>query len=255
MIFWKKKKAETLEEKFARLLDFNERLIESTRLSIDNIKISGDIRLALSNYSHLIHDHCDTALMLWRSGKDPRQIIADAHDVYNEMVSYRNQFDPDAIFTMAQIQGTADWDLLYSLFWLIGKHEPFDFYFADYQTGRYFIYSRYILCKTTNTKIPDDIEFLTMEAQKNNNDFVDKNFRDLLMLFDDRLGESETQIIVERITSNWYKRRNLDFYYSDAADCAGHDVSNDLSIDYQLACILKRNRWVFPENPHFWRWD
>lgn len=254
-MFFRKTKAESVPEKFARLLSFRESSAKSTASLIQQLKLENNVALALENYSHLIDDHSDISVMLWRRGEDPRQAIIRVHQAYKEMISYRYSLDPDHNIPMDEIAGITEWDLVYSLFWLIGKKEEFDYHFPYLYSERYFAYSRFILHRITDTDIPEPLSAAVESFQLTFHDLVDRNFRDLLMLLGDEQPDDEVDVIVARISSNWLKRRNLNFYQASAPLLAGFDASNDLSVDYQLACILKKNGWQFAENPHFWRWD
>lgn len=254
MIF-RKRKIETLDEKFTRLLSFSRSMVESSQSAISDFKKSGNVPMALSNFSHLIHNYSEIATMRWRSGQDPRDSIRQAHDAYCDMVAYRSHFDPDHQIPMIKIAGITDWDLIYSLFWLNGKSEPFEFVFPDYLSMRYFAYSRYILHRVTDTEIPEILRNAVENFHSEYGELVDQNFGDLLILLDDRARNEEVGAIVARVETNWRKRRNTKFYHSSAPLLAGHDVSNELSIDYQLACIVKKQGWHFPESPHLWRWN
>lgn len=84
---------------------------------------------------------------------------------------------------------------------------------------------------------------------------VDREFRDKLRLLDSAPDSDEREALITRIEGNWPKRRNAGFYQSSAPLQAGHDASNDLSLDYQLAGILRRLGIARPHSPHAWRWN
>lgn len=66
-------------------------------------------------------------------------------------------------------------------------------------------------------------------------------------------GAPEAAVLMARIAANWLKRRTNSFYRTSAPLQARHDVSNDLSVDWQLACIAKALGFTAPP-PHDWRW-
>ncbi len=253
-MFFRKKPPETLPEKFDRLLAFHDDMAQKTSAAIEQFKAENDPALALSNYSHLVHDHCEISVMQWRQGSDPRPAMGRMHAAYREMLAYRDAVDPSRTIPMEKIAGITDWDLVYACFWLIGQTEEPQFHFSRLLDERYFTYSRYLLHRLTDTAIPDAVAAAVHRFQSGHDELVDRNFRDLQRLVGDAPPAGEVDAIVARIEKNWLKRRGAAFYNSSAPLPAGFDVSNDLSVDYQLAGVVKKQGWEFPGNPHCWRW-
>lgn len=253
-MFFRKKPPETLPEKFIRLVAFYEDMARQTSAAIDQFKAENEPVLVLSNYSHLIHDHCEIAVMLWRRGDDPRPAMARMHAAYRTMLAYRDVVDPACTIPMDEVAGITDWDLVYAAFWLIGQAEQPQFHFPRLLDERYFTYSRYLLHRLTDTAMPGAIAAAAERFQAGNDGLVDRNFRDLQMLMGETQPDADIPAIVARIEKNWQKRRRSAFYNRAAPLPAGFDASNDLSVDYQLACVVKKQGWEVAGNPHLWRW-
>ncbi len=62
-LFGRKPKPETLPEKFTRLLAFHAEMIVTTRALIADLKRQDQPVLLIQNYSHLVHDHGEIAVM------------------------------------------------------------------------------------------------------------------------------------------------------------------------------------------------
>jgi hypothetical protein len=254
MIF-KRQQPETLAEKFVRLLAFDREMVVSSGTLIDDFKRAGNTQMALWNYSHLIHYRSCSVAKLWRSGQDPRPDIIAMYRAYLEMIAYRAESDPDQAIPMAEIAGITDWDMVYSAFWMIGEVEPFVMGFPGLLGERYFAYSHYLLHRLCDQEVPAELAAAVAEAQSTNAELVDLNFRDHLMLLGEMEADLGLEAIARRIVANWPKRRRSKFYESSAPYLAGYDLSNDLSVDYQLGCVLQKIGLVIPENPHAWRWS
>lgn len=253
MLFRRKPKPETLAQKFDRLLAFRAELIESAPARIADLAQTGDVRLVLQNHGHHVDDCSAVAVMLWRRGDDPRAAIRQTRQAYQTLLAERDRLDPQQTIPPAAIAGIADWDLIYSLFWLIGEpaqpllHDP------EMLGQRYFAYARYLLHRTTGSAVPEAVAAAVARFQATHDQFVDRNFRDLLALLDADRATAEP--LCARIAANWSKRRTMAFYNTSAPLPAGFDASNDLSVDYQLACIIRAKGWHFTGSPHYWCWD
>lgn len=252
--FFRKPKPESVADKFVRLLAFHAQMADSTRAAISALKQQDQPALLLSNYSHLLHDLGEIAVMRWRLGEDPRPAIAKAHQAYREMLACWDEVDPQRALSMEQVSGITDWDLLYALFWLNGVQEPFPLRFPRLLEERYFTYSRFLLHRVTGKDVPEPLARAVARFQSGSKALVDQDFRDKLALLDSAPTAAETESLIQRIEGRWPLRRRNGFYQRSAPLQAGHDASNDLSVDYQLACILRRLGIARPQSPHAWRW-
>ena len=252
--FTRKRQPETLPEKFTRLLGFHANMIVSTRAAIAELKRGDQRALLVQNYSHLVSDHSAIAVMQWRRGDDPRAAIAETHAAYREMIACLDRVDPDRRLPMSDIAGITDWDLVHSLFWLTGVPEPLVLGFPQLLEERYFAYSRYVLHRVTGEAVPPALAEAVEQFQTGADEMVDREFRDKLRLLDGAPDADEREALITRIEGNWPRRRNSGFYRRSAPLQAGHDASNDLSVDHQLACILHRLEIKRPHSPHAWRW-
>lgn len=252
MFFRRKQQPETLPEKFARVLAFKSEMIASAPERIAWLEATGQIRLALENHSHLIGDWCSTAVMHWRQGDDPRPAVREMRQAYQVMLAERDRLDPQHAIALPTVAGITDWDLVYSLFWLIGDpaepllHDP------HMLEERYFAYARYLLHRTTGSAVPDKLAEAVERFKQSGDGLVDRNFRDLVALLE--ADEAAAAPLAKRIAGNWSKRRRAAFYNRSAPLNAGFDASNDLAVDYQLACIVHARGWHFSDSPHYWRW-
>jgi hypothetical protein len=253
--FGKKQKPETVSEKFTRLLRFHADMVVSTRAAIAELRRSDQPALLIENFSHLLHDHSEIAVMQWRRGDDPRTAIAETHEAYREMIACLDAVDPDRLLPMSAIAGITDWDLVHSLFWLTDSSEPVLLHFPRLLEERYFAYSRFILHRVTGAAVPPSLGNAVDQFQTGADALVDRDFRDKLRLLDSATGADEREALITRIEGNWPKRRNAGFYQRSAPLPAGHDASNDLSLDYQLACIPRLLGIARPHGPHAWRWN
>ena len=252
--FGKKPKAETLPEKFARLQQFHADMAASTRSAIVELKRQNQPALLIENYSHLVHDHCEIAVMLWRRGDDPRAAVATTHQAWREMIECWDAVDPNHQLPMSAIAGITDWDLVHSLFWLSGTPEPVRLDFPRLLEERYFAYSRFLLHRVTGSTVPSPLADAIDRFQAGAETLVDLDFRDKLALLESDPTASASEALIARIEARWPKRRNSGFYRTSAPLNAGHDVSNDLSVDHQLACILHLKGLTRERSPHAWRW-
>ena len=150
---------------------------------------------------------------------------------------------------MDQIAGITDWDLVHALFWLAGTPEPVVMHFPRLEQERYFAYSHYLRLRLTGAEVPATLAAAVAQFQ-NGDGLVDRDFRDKLALL---AGDGDARALVARILGHWPKRRRNGFYQSSAPLPAGFDASNDLSVDWQLACILKQ-KGLHAAGPHSWRW-
>jgi hypothetical protein len=248
-LFRKTPPRESLPAKFARLLAFHAEMVASTRAAIADLKRQDQPALLISNYSHLVGDHCQIAVMQWRLGQDPRAAIAAMHTAYHEMIACRAAVDPDRRLPMAQIAGITDWDFVHALFWLAAMPEPVQMHFPRLAEERYFACSHFLLHRVTGTDVPGPLAQAVAGFQSGDG-LAARDFRDKLALLD---GEASDALIA-RIEGYWRKRRRDGFYQSSAPLLAGFDASNDLSVDWQLACILRVKGIARPHSPHAWHW-
>lgn len=254
-LFGKKQKPEALPDKFTRLQRFHADMVVSTRTAIAELKRSDQPALLIENFSHLVNDHTAIAIMQWRRGDDPRAAIAETRAAYREMIDCRDAVDPDRLLPMSAIAGITDWDLVHSLFWLTGSSEPVVLHFPGLLEERYFAYSHFILHRVTGAAAPPSLANAVDQFQTGADAPVDRDFRDKLRLLDSATDADEREALITRIEGNWPKRRKAGFYQRSAPLQAGHDASNDLSLDYQLACILRVLGITRPQSPHAWRWN
>ncbi|WP_156254881.1 hypothetical protein [Sandarakinorhabdus oryzae] len=248
-LFRKKPKPETLPEKFARLFVVHAELVAATRALIAELARQDQPALLIANHSHLVADLAAIAVMRWRLGEDPRAAIAEAHAAYRELIACRDRADPGHALPMDAIAGITDWDLVHALFWLAGTPEPVVMQFPRLEQERYFAYSRFLLLRVTGAEVPAALAAAVAQFDSGDG-LVDKDFRDKLALLD---GDGDAQALVGRIAGYWPIRRRNGFYQSSAPLPAGFDASNDLSVDWQLACILKL-KGLEVAGPHGWRW-
>ena len=171
------------------------------------------------------------------------------------MIACLDAVDPDRLLPMSAIAGITDWDLVHSLFWLTGSPEPVVLHFPRLLEERYFTYSRFILHRVTSAAAPPSLANAVDQFQTGADALVDRDFRDKLRLLESAHDADEREALITRIESNWPKRRNSGFYQRSAPLQAGHDASNDLSLDHQLACILRLLGITRPRSPHAWRWN
>lgn len=252
MFFRRKPKPETLPEKFSRVLAFKAEMIASAPGRIRQLVNAGDIRLALENHSHLVADWSDVVVMQWRRGDDPRPAIGQARQAYRAMLAERDRLDPEHAIALSAIAGITDWDLVYSLFWL--NNEPAEplLHIPRMLDERYFAYARYLLHRTTGSAVPDQLAEAVERYKQSGSGLVDRNFSDLVALLE--AEEPAAGPLAARIAASWPKRRRLAFYNTSAPLNAGFDASNDLAVDYQLACIVHARGWQFTDSPHYWQW-
>jgi len=253
MAWFKRKKEESLEDKYKRLVDFYSGLIASKPETLRELISDGKELLALENHSYQVGNYAEIAMMQWRHRDDPRATIDAMYDAYKALLEYRLKIDPDHNYAMREFGGTVDWDMVYSLFWVNGRSVPLELYNARDLEDRYYDYSRYLTCLITDNVPPDDLKERTTKFSKNHSALVDKNFKDVLKL----LGMFETtetpEKIIHRLNVNWQKRRNSSYYRQIAPGMAGSDYSNDLSLDFHLASALKRKK-ISADSIHQWIW-
>lgn len=115
---------------------------------------------------------------------------------------------------------------------------------------RYFACSRFLLCRTTDVPVPQPLAQAVAAFEATGKSPFDEDFHEKLALLD---GGADGDLI-SRIEAGWPRRRTVSAYRTSAPLMAGHDVSNDLSVDYQLAAILHRLGVARPRSPHAWRW-
>jgi hypothetical protein len=252
--FFRKKKPESLPEKFTRLLQFHADMAASTRAAIAELKRGDQPALLIENYSHLVLDHAEIAVMRWRRGDDPRAAIAATHEAYREMIACLDTVDPEGRLPMASIAGITDWGLVHSLFWLAGSPEPVRLQFPRLLEERYFAYSHFVLHRVVDAAVPRPLAEAVERFQTGANALVDRDFRDKMALLDGAPDAAVREALITRIEGYWPRRRNAAFYRTSAPLPAGHDASNDLSIDHQLACILQRLGISRPQSAHAWKW-
>jgi hypothetical protein len=249
-LFRKKPKPETLPEKFTRLFASFEELADSTRALITELEQQNQPALLIANHSHLVHDLGSIAVMQWRLGDDPRAAIAEAHAAYHGLITCRNRVDPGHALPMNQIAGITDWDMMYALFWLAGTPEPPVMHVAGLAEARYFAYSRFLLLRVTGAGVPPELADAVARFAADEQGLVNRDFRKKQALLD---GAPDAAALAARIAGKWPKRRTDSFYQSSASINAGWDASNDLSVDWQLACIARLFGLTVPA-PHGWRW-
>lgn len=252
MFFRRKPRPESLPEKFTRVLAFKAEMIASAPERIAALEATGQIRLALENHSHLLADWCSTAVMHWRRGDDPRPAIRYMRQAYQVMLAERDRLDPQHAIAMSAIGGITEWDLVYSLFWLIGDPVEPLLHSPHMLEERYFAYARYLLHRTTGSAVPEPLAAAVERFRQSGDGLVDHNFGDLVALLE--ADEAAAAPLAARIAGNWGKRRRAAFYNRSAPLNAGFDASNDLSVDYQLACIVHARGWQLPVTPHYWCW-
>lgn len=253
--FFRKPKTESVADKFVRLFAFHAQMADSTRTAITALKQQDQPDLLISNYSHLLLYLGQIAVMQWRLGEDPRPAIANARQASREMIACWDEVDPQRALSMEQVSGITDWDLLYALFWLTGVQEPFQLGFPRLLEERYFAYSRFLLHRVTGTDVPAPLAKAVARFQSGSTALVDQDFHDKLALLDSDPASAETEALIQRIEGRWPQRRRNGFYQRSAPLQAGHDASNELSVDYQLACILRRLGIARPHSLHAWRWS
>ena len=163
--------------------------------------------------------------------------------------------DPERLLPMSAIAGITDWDLVHSLFWLTGSSEPVLLHFPRLLEERYFAYSRFILHRVTGAAVPRSLADAVDQFQTGADALVDRDFRDKLRLLDSATDADEREALITRIEGNWSKRRKSGFYQRSAPLQAGYDASNDLSLDHQLACILRLSGITRHDSPQAWRWN
>lgn len=248
-LFRKTPSPETLPEKFARLLAVHAELAASTRALTADLAHQDQPALLIANHSHLVHHLSGIAVMRWRLGEDPRAAIAEAHAAYRDLIACRTAVDPGHRLAMDQIAGITDWDLVHALFWLAGMPEPVAMHVPRLEQERYFACSRFLLLRVTGALVPPALAAAVAGFQGGDG-LVDRDFRDKLALLD---GAGDPAALMARIASHWPKRRSNGFFRTSAPLLAGHDAWNDLSVDWQLACIA-RARGLSAPVPHGWRW-
>jgi hypothetical protein len=253
-LFGRKQKPESLPEKFIRLLAFHAETAASTRTLIAELKRGNQPQLLLWNYSHLVYDFSEIAVMRWRQGEDPRGAIADARSAYLEMMACRDEIDPRGQIPVESIAGITDWDFVHSLFWLVGSPEPVRLQRPELLNERYSAYSHYLLCRTTGLAVPPALAAAVERFKTGTEALVDRDFHDKLELLDGAPNVDRREALITRIERNWRKRRNDGYYAKHSPIQAGTDASNDLSVDHQLACILHRIGETRPQSPHAWKW-
>ncbi len=241
---------ESLPAKFARLLAFHADMAAQTRARLAELERQGDMALLIANHSHLVHDHCEIAVMRWRLGDDPRSTIAETHAAYRGLIACRNRVDPGHALPMAAIAGITDWDLVHALFWLAGTREPVVMHFPQLLEERYFAYSRFLLLQVTGADVPPELAAAVAGFAASGQGLVDRDFAAKQSLLN---GAPDAAALLAQIAGHWPKRRTNGFYRTSAPLPAGHDVSNDLSVDWQLACIARALGLAAPA-PHGWRW-
>ena len=246
----RKAEPERLPAKFARLLVVHADFAAQTRARLPDLERQGDMALLIANHSHLVHDLGEIAVMRWRLGEDPRGAIADAHAAFRGLVACRNRVDPGHALPMAQIAGITDWDLVHALFWLAGTPEPVVMHFPRLLEARYFSYSRFLLLRVTGADVPPALAAAVAGLAASGQGLVDRDFAAKQALLND-VGDAAA--LMAEIAGLWPKRRTNGFYRTSAPLPAGHDVSNDLSVDWQLACIARARGLAAPA-PHSWRW-
>lgn len=241
---------EGLPEKFARLLAFRADMAAQTTARLAELERQDDRALLLSNHSHRVDDHCAIAMMLWRRGDDPRGAIADAHAAYRDLIACRNRVDPDHRLAVDRIAGITEWDLVHALFWLAGTPEPVVMQCPRRLEERYFAYSHCLLLRLTGNDVPAALAAVVARFAASGQGLVDRDFAAKQALLD---GAGDADALMARIAGHWPQRRRAGFYQASAPQFAGHDVSNDVAVDWQLAGIAKARGLMAPA-PHAWRW-
>jgi hypothetical protein len=246
----RKPEPESLPAKFARLLVVHADFAAQTRARLPDLERQGDMALLIANHSHLVHDLSHIAVMRWRLGDDPRRAIAEAHAAYRGLIACRERVDPGHALPMAAIAGITDWDFVHALFWLAGIPEPVVMHVPRLLEARYFSYSRWLLLRVTGAEVPPALAAAVAGFAASGQGLVDRDFAAKRALLD---GAGDPAALTARIASHWPKRRTNGFYRTSAPLPAGHDVSNDLSVDWQLAAIARARGLTAPA-PHGWRW-
>jgi hypothetical protein len=241
---------ERTADKFVRLLATRADFAAQTRARLPALERQGDMALLLANHSHLVDDLSMIAVMRWRLGEDPHSAIAETHMAYRGLIACRNRVDPGHALPMAQIAGITDWDFVHALFWLAGTPEPVMMHMPRLLEERYFAYGRYLLLRVTGADVPPELAAAVAGLAGNGKGLVDRDFAAKQALLD---GEGDAGALMVRTAGDWPKRRSNGFYRTSAPLAAGHDASNDLSVDWQLACIAKAWGLAAPA-PHGWRW-
>lgn len=251
---WFKPKKTLPEDKYQSLLNFYSEMTESKAEILRELISEGKELLALENHSYHVGDYAQIAMMQWRHQDDPRPAIENMHVAYKKLLEYRLKIDPDYNYTMRQFTGTVDWDMVYLLFWFNGHSVSLELYNAVDVEDRYYDYSRHLTCLITDNTPTKDLSEKTLAFATKHSGLLDTNFKDVLKL----LGEFETtethEQIIERLNSNWLKRRNSSLYRNVAPGMAGSDDSNDLSIDFHLAGALKKKS-ITADTLHQWNWN
>lgn len=248
-LFRRKPKPESVPEKFTRLLALREELAADTRAIIADLERQNQPALLIANHSHLVDHLIGIAVMLWRRGDDPRAAIGRAHAAHQALIACRDRIDPGHALPMDQIAGITEWDLVHALFWLAGTPEPPVMHVPRLEQERYFACSRFLLLRVTDAPVPAALAQAVAGFQGGDG-LVDRDFRDKLALLD---GAGDPAELMARIAAHWPQRRTNSFYRTSAPLLAGHDASNDLSVDWQLACIA-RAKGLPPDPVHGWRW-
>ena len=151
---------------------------------------------------------------------------------------------------MERIAGITEWDLVYALFWLTGRPEPVVMRFPRLLEERYFAYCQVLLLRLTGGEVPPALAAAVAGFAATGQALVDRDFAAKQALLD---GTGDAGALMARVAGHWSRRRRAGFYQACAPQHAGHDVSNDLAVDWQLACLANARGLAAPA-PHAWRW-
>ncbi len=93
------------------------------------------------------------------------------------MIACLDQVDPEHRLSMAEIAGITDWDLIHSLFWLVGTPEPARLHHHALLQERYFAYSRLLLHRVTGDAVPPPLAEAVERFRTGADKLVDRDFR------------------------------------------------------------------------------
>jgi hypothetical protein len=248
---WFRKKEISTDENIRQIVMFTQQSVDFTKDIISQNKNTGDVALVLRNYADLIGDYLKLSVINWRQGEPPLDLILKAHEAHESLIEYRNTFDPEQTVSMSGYQTITDWDHLYSMFWLADLPYQMEFYFPDYLNNRYFTYSRFLLHSVQEIDVPEDIHKKAMLFSTSNNDLVDIHFKNLLSLLDEAIPQSDMMERVSFLNTQWEQRKTSGYYSRSCAYLAGQGTTNNFSIDYQLASVIKKMGWDV-ETVHKW---
>jgi hypothetical protein len=211
----------------------------------------GDHDQAIFNSTRLVLARVETALLKWRREQDPVSELEYGYEAYRNMEELIDDVLPG-------YKRNVWWDLFAVAFSLIGKHvdaRALPSLVDDELTVgvRFVAYSRYLSWLVNDLPVDARVRSKVLEFLDSKKGLVENTYRTYLMLLGDIPADDGASSLVERAHENW-RRRARDRFFEGLSTYEGYGEFNELWVDRNLACVLKRINWE-GDSVHRWRWS